>query len=97
MASTFIGNVEGEPVRRWCAKEKIYKPISCPQMVNEYNKFMEGVDLCDMLLSLYRIRLKSNKWYMSVFYYLVKVSVTNAEQKTCTEDITQRHRMGPSN
>ncbi len=66
-------------------------------MVNEYNKFMEGVDLCDMLLSLYRIRLKSNKWYMSVFYYLVKVSVTNAEQKTCTEDITQRHRMGPSN
>ena len=46
-------------------------------MVQEYNRFMGRVDFCDMLLSLYRIKLKSNKWYMPIFYYLIKVAVTN--------------------
>ena len=46
-------------------------------MVREFNKFMGGVDLCDMLLSLYRVKLKSRRWYMPIFYYLLKVCVTN--------------------
>ena len=52
---TFIGNEEGETLKRWCAKEKIYKFIPCPKMVHEYNQFTGGVDLCKMFLSLYRI------------------------------------------
>ena len=47
-------------------------------MVHEYNKFMGGVDLCDMMLSLYRVKLKSRRWYMPIFYHLLKVAVTNA-------------------
>ena len=55
LASTFIGNQEEEPLKRWCAKERVYKFITCPKMMHEYNYFMGGVDLCDMFLSLYRI------------------------------------------
>ena len=55
LAFTFIGNEEGETLKRWCAKEKIYKFIPCPKMVHKYNQFMGGVDLCKMFLSLYRI------------------------------------------
>ena len=51
LASTSIGNEEGETLKRWCAKEKIYKFIPCPKMVNKSNQFMGGVDLCKMFLS----------------------------------------------
>ena len=47
-------------------------------MVNLYNKFMGSVDLCDILLSLYRIPLKSRKYYVPIFYYLLKICVTNS-------------------
>ena len=47
-------------------------------MVHEYNRFMGGVDLCDMMLSLYRVKLKSRKWYFQIFFYALKVAVTNA-------------------
>ena len=46
-------------------------------MVKEYNKFMGGVDLCDMLLALYRMKLRSRKWYMPIFHYLLNTSLTN--------------------
>jgi len=77
LASCFIGPHNGDTVRRWSQAEKKHLEIECPLMVNEYNKFMGGVDLCDMLLSLYRIKLKSRRWYMPIFYYLLKVCVTN--------------------
>lgn len=77
LASTFVSHELGEPVKRWSGKDNRHIDITCPRIVHEYNKFMGGVDLCDMLLSLYRIKLKSNKWYMAIFYYLVKVAVTN--------------------
>ena len=32
-----------------------------PHAIVEYNKFMRGVDLCDMFLELYRIDFKSKK------------------------------------
>lgn len=77
LASTFVSYQEGETIKRWCAKEKCYKNICCPEMVHQYNKFMGGVDLCDMLMSLYRIKLRSKKWYTPIFYYLIKLAVTN--------------------
>ena len=78
LASGFIPPSDGPLVRRWSKTEKSYLEVACPQMVHEYNKFMGGVDLCDMLLSLYRVKLKSRRWYMAIFYYLLKVAVTNA-------------------
>ena len=77
LASTFVDCSLGENVRRWSAKEKDYIDIVCPTMVHEYNKFMGGVDLNDMLLSLYHIKLRTRKWHMPIFFYLVKVAVTN--------------------
>ena len=37
-----------------CRKEKVRKNISCPKIVQQYNKSMGGVDMADMLLSLHR-------------------------------------------
>ena len=39
---------------------------------------MGGVDLSDMLISLYAIDRKSKKWYMRVFYHLISISISNS-------------------
>ena len=46
-------------------------------MVVEYNSNMGGVDLCDMLLSMYRIRHRSTKYYMYIVFYCIGVAVVN--------------------
>ena len=48
-----------------------------PHAIAEYNKFMGGVDLCDMLLKLYRIDFKSKKWYMRIFFYVLDLTTVN--------------------
>ena len=47
-------------------------------MIEIYNANMGGVDLCDMILSTYRIRQKSNKYYMHIIYYCIGISITNS-------------------
>ncbi|CAG4953020.1 unnamed protein product [Parnassius apollo] len=58
-----------------CAKKR---PVSCPHIIKEYNKKMGGVDKADMLISLYRVALKSKKWYMNIFSHLIDISLNNA-------------------
>ena len=50
--------------------------VPCPQIVHEYNKHM-GVDLCDMLMALYCIKLCTRKWYMYIVYYCIGVAIVN--------------------
>ena len=40
--------------------------IERPHSVAVYNKFIGGVDKADMLLSLYRTKYRSRKWYHCV-------------------------------
>ena len=46
-------------------------------MVEKYNAHIRGVDLCYMLLALYRIRLRTCKYYMHMVYYCMGISITN--------------------
>ncbi|KRY17099.1 Armadillo repeat-containing protein 8, partial [Trichinella patagoniensis] len=48
-------------------KEKTLVDVSCPAIVNEYNKYMGGVDLARMLRALYPIDHRSRKWYRRIF------------------------------
>ena len=49
----------------------------CPVIINQYNKHMGGVDLCDMLMSLYCIKLETKKWYIHLGYYCIGLSIVN--------------------
>ena len=55
LASTYIGHEQGNQVKRCSTKENETIEIECPAMVEEYRSHMGGVDLCYMLLALYRI------------------------------------------
>ncbi|CAF2728328.1 unnamed protein product [Rotaria sp. Silwood2] len=39
---------------------------------------MGGVDLIDMLISLYRINVRSQKYYIKIFFHLIDPSLVNA-------------------
>jgi len=50
-------HAEVEPtstLRRWDKKQHKYVQVPCPAIMREYNEHMGGVDLFDMLMSLYK-------------------------------------------
>ena len=57
--------------RRWSKLEKKYIEIPRPNAIGEYNKNMGGIDLIDRMISLYRIRARSNKWTVKVILHFI--------------------------
>ena len=43
-----------------------------------YIQFMGGVDLLDGLLSLYRIHIRSKKWYHKLLYHFFDIAVVQS-------------------
>ena len=75
--SNFVGvELIGE-LERWCGKEVI-KNIMFPQIVQQCNRYMGGVNLADMLLSLYRIRWKTKCWHQMIFWHLIDMAKISA-------------------
>ena len=67
-----------ETIELWVKKDQPMKEIPCPQIVRAYNKSMGGVDLAGMLISLYRVEVKTRRWYIKVFWHLVDIAMVNA-------------------
>ena len=68
-------------------------PVTCPESILLYNKYMGGVDRGDQLRGYYSCRTKSRKFYKYVFYFLYDVAVTNAyilQKNFCPESTYRR-------
>ncbi|KAH9629018.1 hypothetical protein HF086_007503 [Spodoptera exigua] len=65
-------------IKRWRKEQKQKIGVTCPQLVRHYNQHMGGVDLCDMLIALYRTSFKSRRWYMNIFGQMLDIAVNNA-------------------
>ena len=58
----------------WCFYTK-YVTVKYPDIVQRYNQFIDGTDLYDMFMSLYKIDHKSEEWYQRIcFQYYCPVS-----------------------
>ena len=55
----------------WNKKNKFFEEVERPLIVQVF------VDLCNVLLSLYRIRQRTKKFYFHIVYYLLGISLTN--------------------
>ena len=53
-------------------------PRMKPQAVNEYNKYMLGVDHMEQQLSYYQFTHKSVRWWRKVFFWMLDVAVVNS-------------------
>ena len=52
--------------------------VDCHDIVKQYNGAMGGVDLADMLISLYRTPWKSKRWYLRVLVHCMDICKVNA-------------------
>ncbi|PSN48689.1 PiggyBac transposable element-derived protein 3 [Blattella germanica] len=78
LMSSYAGVEPADTVRRWSVKDKQYINVTRPVIVREYNQFMGGVDLLDMLVTLYRINLRVKRYYLRIIYHLTDICVVNA-------------------
>lgn len=76
--SNFCGKNPELSVERFDKKLGRKITVDCPNIVSEYNKFMGGVDLLDSFIGRNKIKIRSKKWYMRLFYHLVDTALVNA-------------------
>ena len=55
-------------------REEIRKPV----MIDEYNKYMGGVDKSDQLLSYYGFKHRTVKWWKRAAFHLINLAIVNA-------------------
>lgn len=78
LVSSYAGVKPVGTARRWSVKDKKYVEIKVPYIVKEYNKFMGGVDLHDMLVALYRTNIRGKRFYLRIIFHLLDMSIVNA-------------------
>lgn len=78
LLSTFIGAEPTVEKTRYDRKAKCNVIVTCPKMVDSYNKAMGGVDLHDQLIALYRFSFKSKKFYHRMLFHLIDMAIVNA-------------------
>lgn len=78
LGSTFVGVDPETEVRRWSKKERLHINVPCPGIINSYNNLMGGVDLLDMIISLYRISTKTRRWHVKVLFHFADLAVANS-------------------
>jgi hypothetical protein len=71
LLSNFVGAEPVHKAKRYDRREKQYVEIPCPNAVVAYNKFMDGVDLVDFVMALYRTTVRSKKYYHRMFFHLM--------------------------
>ena len=64
--------------RRYDRSQKEKIDVQRPAAVAIYNKFMRGVDNCDMFLSLYRAKVRTRKWYLRIAFHLFSFASINS-------------------
>ncbi|XP_060855513.1 piggyBac transposable element-derived protein 3-like [Metopolophium dirhodum] len=71
LASNFHGVEENSVLRT--EHDGTKKNIKCPTIVNDYNKYMGGVDKADQLRALYNVYRKSKKWWHRLFWGVIDI------------------------
>ena len=77
VASNYYGNAPLQKCERK-VKKAGKTSVSQPYLISMYNRGMGGVDVCDRMLSSYRPRLRSKKWWWNIFSHVLNLSVVAA-------------------
>ena len=65
-------------VKRWDLKSQNHKDVPLPDMFSDYHSLMEGVDLHDILIALYRTKIMIKKrWYLKLIFHMVDICKIN--------------------
>ncbi|KAE9521638.1 hypothetical protein AGLY_017934 [Aphis glycines] len=78
LLSTFAAIEPVTKVSRYDRKLNKRVEVDCPHIIKVYNTHMGGVDLLDGLLGRHKIKMRSRRWYMRLFYHLLDVTIVNS-------------------
>ncbi|XP_036347793.1 piggyBac transposable element-derived protein 3-like, partial [Rhagoletis pomonella] len=78
IASTACGKDPIGEVNRWVRNLKRRLPVPIPAVVQLYNSKMGGVDIADQMMEYYRIKTKTRKWPVKVFFHFLDLAIYNS-------------------
>ncbi|CAK1585347.1 unnamed protein product [Parnassius mnemosyne] len=78
IASSFCAEDPVTTIERYDKIEKKRISVPCPKVIKVYNAHMGGVDIADMLTALYRIHMKTRRWYISIFAQVLDIALNNS-------------------
>ncbi|XP_014672682.1 PREDICTED: piggyBac transposable element-derived protein 3-like [Priapulus caudatus] len=78
LVSSFVGSDPVDTARRYDRSKKTHVQVPRPHIIKMYNKFMGGVDLLDMLCSLYKPTIRCRRWYIYIWWHTITIAVVNA-------------------
>ena len=58
--------------------KKTHIDVQRPQVVASYNKYMDGVDMVDRMVSLFRIGAKTTNWPVRVIMHFLDCALSNS-------------------
>lgn len=95
IASNCTGSNNTDMVKRWDKKTRTYVNVTVPKIIQNYNKYMGGVDVLDQQVEYYRTFIKTRKWTLKVlihFYDLALVNSWRAYKIDCTFNNYRRNK-----
>ena len=78
VASNYTGIEPMGTINQWSKASNAYENISCSRIILGCSKSMGRIDLVDMLIALYRIKIKTKRWYIKIFWYMADICKLNA-------------------
>lgn len=78
LVSNFVGANPLQSVERFDKKLGKKITVDCPNIVKNYNSYMGGVDYLDSMIGRNKIKIRSKKWYMRIYFHLLDLTTTNA-------------------
>lgn len=78
IVSTFAKANPVTTVPRYDYKQSRNIDVQCPNIIKLYNASMGGVDLADCLIALYRINIRSKKYYHRLIFHMIDMVIVNS-------------------
>ncbi len=78
LISSYCAAEPQDKARRWSKSDKAFVEVNRPQIVKEYNTFIwGGTDLLDGRIARYKYHIRSQRWYLYLFWHTIMLGFVN--------------------